>query len=649
MFTEDQVDLMHLVAENSRLDLTMSDACETLFPMPPVAEFEADITTVVEGGSVNFEDLSTNFPTGWNWVVTPSARVSFIGGTSASSENPVIQFDNAGLHTVTLTATNGEGSDDEVKTNYIEVIAGGGGASTCDTSRNYTAAEFDNVAVYGVTDESGYYPSQLTLSGGTLNVEAYAESFNTSAPTFVKRLRLPIFRADDIGGASNVTFRVWNDVAGDPGAVLGSEVVPIADLTAGAFNIIDFSTPVPVSGDYWVGIEFDYSAGFDTVQLGTTDFDDRPSGPSSTSTFISGGVGWLLTSDLFGTTPDCSLIIDVLISNGPSPEAVVSFPITETCEGAPVTMNGFGSLNTLSYFWDISDGTDLFFFDEANLTTGFAEGMWTIQLIADGACESDLSPVFNLTINPPLDVDGTVANENCTAEDGEVEFTVTGGDGGPYSYSINEGATFTSSATFTGLPSGTYNFVIQDDANCEVTGAVEIDVDNTFSPSITPDLTIDSGTPTDLTVTGGSTWLWYAGLEEFIGETATVTVAPTETTTYISNVTDDDGCEAELEVTVTVEDGGGSSGINAESLNDGFRIYPNPSNGEINLTFDLVEAKDMSIKVVNILGDEIAIRNYQDIKQNTVKFDLTEIASGVYFVVLKTDVETISKKIVVQK
>ncbi|NOQ73449.1 MAG: T9SS type A sorting domain-containing protein [Crocinitomix sp.] len=645
MYTVDQVDLMYLVLEGSRSDLTTSDVCDAGVPLPPVAQFEADIETVIEGGSVNFTDLSSNSPTTWNWVVSPTLGVSFIGGTSAASADPVIQFDNAGFYTITLTASNGEGSDAEVKTDYIEVIVGGDGTTDCDTSRNYTSDEFDNLAFYTVGSEAGYYPSQLTLDGGALLVEAYAEAFNAPLPTFVKRFRVPIFQADDIGGSSDVVFVVWDDAGGEPGATLGTQSVAIDDLDAGFWNIIDFPGGVAVSGDYWVGAVYDYSAGFDTVLFATTNFGDRPSGPSTTSTFISDGIGWTLTSDLFVSEPNASLIWDVLTSNGPSPVSVVSFPTTESCEGMEVTMNGFGSLNTTSYYWDITDGTDDYFYDEPNLTATFDEGTWVISLIADGSCESDVSADFTLVINPPMDVDVSINNENCTAADGEIDFSVSGGDGGPYQYSINDGATFFGSATFTGLTAGTYGYVIMDENNCEETGTAVVGNDNDFSPTISPDIIIGPGESTDLEVTGGITWSWYAGAI-FISSDAMITVTPDVTTTYVCNVTDAEGCEAVLEVTVFIDDGSGIPGI---SLGKSLTVFPNPSNGNFNVQFSLIESKDLSIDVINILGDRVMSQSHQAVKDNTIQFDLSDVAPGVYFIILQSEDETVSKKMVIRK
>lgn len=82
---------------------------------PPDADFTADATTITEGGSVTFTDLSTNNPDTWLWT--------FDGGTpSGSTEpNPTVTYYTEGTYTVTLTVSNAAGSDTETKTGYIRV------------------------------------------------------------------------------------------------------------------------------------------------------------------------------------------------------------------------------------------------------------------------------------------------------------------------------------------------------------------------------------------------------------------------------------------------------------------------------------------------------------------------------------------------
>ncbi|MBI4646886.1 MAG: PKD domain-containing protein [Bacteroidia bacterium] len=79
----------------------------------PVADFSANQTTILAGGSVNFFDLSTNSPTNWSW--------NFGDGGTSTLQNPSHTYTTAGNYTVSLTATNSYGSDTETKTDYITV------------------------------------------------------------------------------------------------------------------------------------------------------------------------------------------------------------------------------------------------------------------------------------------------------------------------------------------------------------------------------------------------------------------------------------------------------------------------------------------------------------------------------------------------
>lgn len=84
-------------------------------PQPPVADFTADNTSITEGGSVQFTDLSSD-ATAWSWT--------FAGGTpeNSTTQHPNITYNTAGVYTVELTVSNADGTDTETKTDYITVI-----------------------------------------------------------------------------------------------------------------------------------------------------------------------------------------------------------------------------------------------------------------------------------------------------------------------------------------------------------------------------------------------------------------------------------------------------------------------------------------------------------------------------------------------
>jgi PKD repeat protein len=65
---------------------------------------------------VQFTDSSTNTPTSWTW--------SFGDGISSSVQDPVHTYSTAGTYTITLIATNTEGSNVATKTNLITVTGG---------------------------------------------------------------------------------------------------------------------------------------------------------------------------------------------------------------------------------------------------------------------------------------------------------------------------------------------------------------------------------------------------------------------------------------------------------------------------------------------------------------------------------------------
>jgi PKD repeat protein len=84
-------------------------------PDPPVCDFSADDTEITAGESIQFTDLSTNYPSVWNW--------SFEGGTPdiSNEQNPVVTYTNPGTYNVSLYVENNAGDDNHTKTDYITV------------------------------------------------------------------------------------------------------------------------------------------------------------------------------------------------------------------------------------------------------------------------------------------------------------------------------------------------------------------------------------------------------------------------------------------------------------------------------------------------------------------------------------------------
>lgn len=102
----------------------------------PTVSFSASKTnpTTYENIVLNNETVvSPSLATNYNWTVTP-ATFDYITG-SATTASPIIKFNEEGVYSVTLKASNSFGSDEVTKTSYITVK---NTATTADFSANKT-------------------------------------------------------------------------------------------------------------------------------------------------------------------------------------------------------------------------------------------------------------------------------------------------------------------------------------------------------------------------------------------------------------------------------------------------------------------------------------------------------------------------------
>jgi PKD repeat protein len=96
----------------------------TIAGSKPGADFAANQTKPALMQVVQLIDLSSNNPTSYTWSITPNT-FTYQGGTSANSRNPQVSFSAAGNYTVSLTATNANGSNQKTKDAYISVLVNG--------------------------------------------------------------------------------------------------------------------------------------------------------------------------------------------------------------------------------------------------------------------------------------------------------------------------------------------------------------------------------------------------------------------------------------------------------------------------------------------------------------------------------------------
>lgn len=142
---------------------------------------------------------------------------------------------------------------------------------------------------------------------------------------------------------------------------------------------------------------------------------------------------------------------------------------------------------------------------------------------------------------------------------------------------------------------------------------------------------------TSVTETGPSyTYAWSSGQN-----TASTTVMPTTTTTYIVTITNSSlGCSDTASVTINVT----ATGINEINDNNYLIIYPNPTSGNLNMDGTFLENNsNFEIIVYNCLGKVILQTT------NAKSIDISDFDNGIYYLTLISEEKIINRKINLMK
>ncbi len=329
IFTKGQKNRMRTVMDISprRNSLTTANLCGTIIAGPPRPNFRAETQQVLLGASVQFFDLSSNFPNRWFWT--------FEGGSPANStqQNPTVTYSRAGKFRVTLLAANSQGVSDTLKREaYIEVLSSG----LCAEKTNFNGTR----TLIRDTTRIGY------VSGHNgRKVMAISEQFdNPLGYTNLGGATLRFGRAFAKGGAdteNTILVTVWNarGFQGGPGAILEEKEVPLrrimADIAANRATDITFERQVPLFGQgYHIGLQLMYNG--DSVALFTTKDGQSVKG---TSWEQAADGQW----DLFLRRTGLNIAHDITARPGMKPAVLVSASAQFINPGEAVTLQANGA------------------------------------------------------------------------------------------------------------------------------------------------------------------------------------------------------------------------------------------------------------------------------------------------------------------
>ena len=284
-----------------------------------------------------------------------------------------------------------------------------------------------------------------------------------------------------------------------------------------------------------------------TVSGGTANYSYLWSN-GATSKDISGiGAGYytVVITDAKG----CSTQLGVNVLQ-PTQIIVTGQVINVACNGSStggVNLTVTGGSGTYTYSWKNSSNIEV---STLRDLAGVPAGEYTVT-VSDGSCIA--TSTYTITQNAALSLSALAGNVSCFGgSDGNINLSVTGGLA-PYTFTWTGTNSFNSnSEDIYGIPAGTYNVTVKDNANCEATfNGIAVTQPALLTASIGSVLNVtckggNNGTAT-ASASGGTAPYSYLWNDNITDAARTGLKAGTYTVT----ITDAKGCTAQNSVTIT--------------------------------------------------------------------------------------------------
>jgi hypothetical protein len=251
------------------------------------------------------------------------------------------------------------------------------------------------------------------------------------------------------------------------------------------------------------------------------------------------------------------------------------------------------------------------------------------QVMTQG-CTSPVTPVV-FTVTPSASVSAVASN---TAVCAGSSSTLTAN--GATSYTWNPGNLTGSVVVVSPTVATTYT-VLGGSGTCTGTAVQALTVNPSPSVAVSPSQTICAGTLGVVTLTTastGNTFTWSPGNSN----NATIVVpTPTTTAVYSVTATNPQGCRTTVTSTITIQN---CAGTIENSLSENTFIFPNPTNGIVNVTL-APGLNNCTIEIYEVTGRLVKSTL---INQSQSNIDLKDFANGLYTYKVKSAAKTVIKE-----
>ncbi len=599
--------------------------------LPPIANFTADVTYTCDG-VVNFTDLSTNLPTGWLW--------DFGDGNTDTAQNPTHTYTSSGTYTVSLTASNTYGSDQEVKLFYITVDFNG----ICDTiNLPPNGAGPIQTSCGGLMYDNG---------GPNNNYGLNSNSWVTIAPTGALNVTLTFTFFDFVSGQPGDTLFIYDGpTTSDPilAKYWGNGTPPVTMSTGGSITVHLVTTAGYTDPGFaleWsctpgTTPEASFSAAnnnicenecitFTDLSTGNGITDWNWSFPGGTPSSYNGQTPPAICYTSAGTydvtlsvtnplgTDDTTITGYITVMSGCFPEASFTADNTSICENDCVTFTDQSTgVNISNWTWLFPGGIPSSYSGQTPGAVCYTSpGTYNVTLtITDANGTDDTLATSLITVISANDCDTAMIPVTGTATKTECDGTVTDDGGSMNDYSNN------SDGSLTIAPTGANNVTVDFISFDFETGADFLyvyDGPDILSPLIGQYDGTALPNGGSITSSGGS-----ITLRQVTGSTNT-----------------HPGFVANWNCLVSVAE---------NELNDQLDIYPNPARDQVTIDFNPEKAMDkVGLRITNMVGQTVHQESVNNVNSFKRIVDVSTFPKGVYMITIQTNNHQITKRITIQ-